>query len=102
MAGWADLLRETGPTRFPSPGAPSRIDRALANSRAREWIIGAELRWDLGIATHAAMQIDFRPQAPEAVWLSTARPSLEGEARADWEEQRDGVTADVCREWGHA
>eukprot|EP00974_Lingulodinium_polyedra_P006279 595861-Lingulodinium_polyedra.AAC.1 len=56
MAGWGDLLRDAGPTCFPSNGAPSRIDRVIANRGAREWIVGAELRWDLGIATHAAIQ----------------------------------------------
>eukprot|EP00974_Lingulodinium_polyedra_P062827 6065524-Lingulodinium_polyedra.AAC.1 len=40
MAGWADLLREAGHTCFPSSGAPSRIDRALANAPARAWITG--------------------------------------------------------------
>eukprot|EP00974_Lingulodinium_polyedra_P046687 4474162-Lingulodinium_polyedra.AAC.1 len=69
----------------------------MANSRAREWIVGAELRWDLGIATHAAIQIDFRPEAPEAVWLRTVRPSLEGEACAGWEEQHEQATADAVR-----
>eukprot|EP00974_Lingulodinium_polyedra_P061888 5974017-Lingulodinium_polyedra.AAC.1 len=65
MAGWTDLLRDAGPTCFPSSGAPSRIDRAIANRRAREWVVGAGLRWDLGIATHAAIQVDFQAAAPE-------------------------------------
>eukprot|EP00974_Lingulodinium_polyedra_P119594 11171738-Lingulodinium_polyedra.AAC.1 len=59
MSGWTDALRDAGPTCFPTSGTPSRIDRALVNRRAREWLQGAELRWDLGIATHAGLQLDF-------------------------------------------
>eukprot|EP00974_Lingulodinium_polyedra_P044372 4257559-Lingulodinium_polyedra.AAC.1 len=65
MAGWSDLLRDAGPTCYPSSGAPSRIDRAIANRRAREWLVSAELRWDLGIATHAGLQLDFVAEQPE-------------------------------------
>eukprot|EP00974_Lingulodinium_polyedra_P092216 8935780-Lingulodinium_polyedra.AAC.1 len=103
MAGRADLLREAGQAGhacFPSSGALSRIDRALANAPARAWITGAELRWDLGIATHAAIQVDFQAQAPEAAWMRAIRPSLEGDAEAGWEQRRDQVTDEVCAGWG--
>eukprot|EP00974_Lingulodinium_polyedra_P057124 5495757-Lingulodinium_polyedra.AAC.1 len=43
MTGWTDALRDEGPTCHPSSGAPSRIDRALVNRRAREWLRGAQL-----------------------------------------------------------
>eukprot|EP00974_Lingulodinium_polyedra_P081554 7895622-Lingulodinium_polyedra.AAC.1 len=66
MAGWSDLLRDAGPTCFPSTGVPSRIDRVLANAPARAWVVGAELRWDLGVATHGVLQVDFQALAPEA------------------------------------
>eukprot|EP00974_Lingulodinium_polyedra_P073567 7122075-Lingulodinium_polyedra.AAC.1 len=56
------------------------MDRALANRRARTWVVGAGLRWDLGIATHAALQIDLSPTVPEPVLTRAMRPSIEGEA----------------------
>eukprot|EP00974_Lingulodinium_polyedra_P076890 7443529-Lingulodinium_polyedra.AAC.1 len=43
MAGWSDLLRGAGPTCYPTSGTLSRIDRVIANRRAREWITSAEL-----------------------------------------------------------
>eukprot|EP00974_Lingulodinium_polyedra_P059075 5689319-Lingulodinium_polyedra.AAC.1 len=54
MSGWTDVLRDAGPTCYPTSGTPSRIDRALVNRRAREWLLGAELRW-----AHAGIQLDF-------------------------------------------
>eukprot|EP00974_Lingulodinium_polyedra_P087728 8506316-Lingulodinium_polyedra.AAC.1 len=65
MSGWTVALRDEGPTCYPASGSPSRIDRALVNRRAREWLQGAELRWDLGIATHAGLQMDFLAGQPE-------------------------------------
>eukprot|EP00974_Lingulodinium_polyedra_P076256 7381406-Lingulodinium_polyedra.AAC.1 len=43
MSGWSDLLRDAGPTCYPTSGTPSRIDRAIANRRARAWLMAAEL-----------------------------------------------------------
>eukprot|EP00974_Lingulodinium_polyedra_P089961 8722014-Lingulodinium_polyedra.AAC.1 len=79
MAGWSDLLRDAGPTCYPTSGAPSRIDRAVANRRAREWLVSAELRWDLGIATHAGLQLDFAAVQPEPALMRVRPRSLEGD-----------------------
>eukprot|EP00974_Lingulodinium_polyedra_P112291 10863203-Lingulodinium_polyedra.AAC.1 len=69
MSGWTDVLRDEGPTCYPTSGCPSRIDRALVNRRAREWLQGAQLRWDLGIATHAGLQLDFLAEPPEPAFM---------------------------------
>eukprot|EP00974_Lingulodinium_polyedra_P026630 2568488-Lingulodinium_polyedra.AAC.1 len=65
MTGWSDLLRDAGPACYPTSGVPSRIERAIADRRARGWFAAAEPRWDLGLATHAAVQLDFSLVAPE-------------------------------------
>eukprot|EP00974_Lingulodinium_polyedra_P075397 7306139-Lingulodinium_polyedra.AAC.1 len=56
MAGWSDLLAPAGVTCLPSNGNASRIDALLANRVARAWVVEARVRWDLGLATHAALQ----------------------------------------------
>eukprot|EP00974_Lingulodinium_polyedra_P059171 5698584-Lingulodinium_polyedra.AAC.1 len=59
MNGWADMLANAGHTCYPSSGTPSRIDVVLANRGARAWTRAARVRWDLGIATRAVLQIDL-------------------------------------------
>ena len=65
MAGWRDMLAAGGATCVPSQGEPSRIDYVLANSTALGLVERVGLRWDLGFATHAALQVEFRTAAPE-------------------------------------
>ena len=60
MAGWRDLLAAGGPTCVRSHGAPSRIDYVLANSAAANIVERVGLRWDLGFATQAALQVELR------------------------------------------
>eukprot|EP00974_Lingulodinium_polyedra_P105224 10188932-Lingulodinium_polyedra.AAC.1 len=92
-------MRDAGPTCYPSSGAPSRIDRALANRRAREWLVSAELRWDLGIATHAGLQLDFVAVQPEPAMMRECRQSLEGDPAPGWDDRRDESTAQVAGKW---
>ena len=84
MAGWRDLLAQAGPTCLPSQGAPSRIDYVLANREALGFVERAELRWDLGLATHCAMEIDVRVARPERVLMRRAVAPLDGQAVDGW------------------
>eukprot|EP00974_Lingulodinium_polyedra_P045745 4385502-Lingulodinium_polyedra.AAC.1 len=59
MAGWANLLADTGDTRVQPTGTPYTIDAVLTNRGARAWVKFARLRWDVGLATHAAIEIAF-------------------------------------------
>eukprot|EP00974_Lingulodinium_polyedra_P133540 11226045-Lingulodinium_polyedra.AAC.1 len=59
MSGWSDMLAEAGHACYPSSGTPSRIDVVFANRGARARARSARIRWDLGIATHAALQVDL-------------------------------------------
>eukprot|EP00974_Lingulodinium_polyedra_P044654 4282206-Lingulodinium_polyedra.AAC.1 len=59
MSGWTDMLADAGHACDPNSGNPPRIDEVFANRRARSWIRAAKVRRDLGIATHAALQIDL-------------------------------------------
>eukprot|EP00959_Pyramimonas_sp_CCMP1952_P024968 523996-Pyramimonas_sp.AAC.1 len=80
MAGWKDLLAAAGPTRIPSHGAPSRIDYALANAEAQALVTRVGLRWDLGLATHAALLVELRVAAPEPALLRQRVAALDGRA----------------------
>lgn len=84
MAGWSDLLALAGPTCLPSQGAPSRIDYALANREARSLVCGAGLRWDLGLASHGALEVEFRLATPERAFLRRGVPALAGPAVEAW------------------
>eukprot|EP00974_Lingulodinium_polyedra_P090073 8734036-Lingulodinium_polyedra.AAC.1 len=68
MAGWSDLLEPAGVTCLPSNGNASRLDAVLANRAARARVVDARLRWDLGLATHAALQVTLEFADEEEVW----------------------------------
>ncbi|CAK0820999.1 unnamed protein product [Prorocentrum cordatum] len=84
MAGWRDLLAAAGPTCLPSSGEPSRIDYVLANPQALGLVQRVGLRWDLGIATHAALLVELRAEAPERALLRRPVAPLDGAAQAGW------------------
>jgi endonuclease/exonuclease/phosphatase family metal-dependent hydrolase len=93
MAGWVDVLAEAGPTCIPSSGTPSRIDYVLANRPAKGLIEAASVRWDLGLSTHAALELKMRAEAPEKTWMRKRVDHLDGPQAADWPGERDAVTA---------
>eukprot|EP00974_Lingulodinium_polyedra_P024538 2375107-Lingulodinium_polyedra.AAC.1 len=93
MAGWSDLLAPAGVTCLPSNGNASRIDALLANRAARAWVVGARVRWDLGLATHAALQLTLEIADEEEVWVRQARESLAGSPVAGWERDAPVVAA---------
>jgi ribonuclease HI len=93
MAGWVDVMAEAGPTCIPSNGAPSRIDYVLASRPATALIETASLRWDLGLATHAALVLEMRADAPEKTWMRKRVDPLDGPQSTDWPAERSAVTA---------
>eukprot|EP00959_Pyramimonas_sp_CCMP1952_P076504 1598637-Pyramimonas_sp.AAC.1 len=78
MAGWQDILAVAGPTCLPSSGRPSRIDYVLANRAAAEHVVSAGLRWDLGLATHAALEVELAVEAPEVAAMQRRPLPLDG------------------------
>eukprot|EP00974_Lingulodinium_polyedra_P046063 4416226-Lingulodinium_polyedra.AAC.1 len=60
---------------------------------ARAWIQTAVVRWDLGPATHAALQLDLAFEPREATWVRVVPESLAGPARDGWETDRDAAAA---------
>jgi hypothetical protein len=95
MAGWVDVLAEAGPTCIPSNGAPSRIDYVLASRPARNLIERASVRWDLGLATHAALELEIRTEMPEKTWMRRPVAQLDGPQSVGWPEEREAVTAAI-------
>ena len=65
LAGWRDLAEGLGPT---SDGG-RRIDRVYANPWASLLVSSAALRRDLGLATHAAVEVRLRA-APRPPFLA--------------------------------
>ena len=84
VSGWHDLLAGAGHTCVPTRGQPSRLDYALANSEFMGLVEGAELRWDLGLATHAAVQVDLLLTEGGSADFRVFPPSLAGAACPDW------------------
>ncbi len=102
MAGWHDILAQAGPTCLPSSGAPSRIDYVLANRSALVYVRAAGLRWDLGLATHAALEVELEVEAQEPARMRRPVPRLDGSAHDGWPHARAGVTEQVDRQHGPA
>ena len=100
MAGWTDVMAHAGPTCLPSQGAPSRIDYILASRPARALIRGTSLRWDLGLAWHAALVIDLEAAPVEEAWMRIAAPRLDGPQTAEWPAARAATTAAVVARYG--
>jgi hypothetical protein len=71
MAGWRGVFADAGPTCRPAAGPPSRLDYVFANRAAAALVLGGALRWDLGLATRAALQFDVElaPAAPAPLAL---------------------------------
>ena len=93
MAGWTDLLGRAGATCMPSHGTPSRIDYVLASRRATQMVETAELRWDLGLATHAALLVELRCDPPEQAWMRQVPVPLDGPDGVGWAGRRRGEEA---------
>ena len=102
MAGWRDLLARAGPTCLPSSGNPSRIDHVLANGATMEHVVTAGLRWDLGLATHAALEVELAVEAPERAAMRRRPSTLAGPASDGWPAARQAVTDEVAQEHGEA
>ena len=100
LAGWTDVLAEAGPTCLPSQGAPSRIDYVLASRPARALVRGASLRWDLGLAWHAALVLDLEAAPPELALMRAPVVRLDGPQAADWPATRAAATAAVLAQHG--
>ena len=85
VAGWVDLLKSAGGTCYPSRGAPSRLDYALASPEAVGLISGARLRWDLGVATHGVVELDLQLLAEPPAAFRVFEPTLAGPAAQGWD-----------------
>ena len=77
LSGWRDVAAALGVTTCPGGGREGRrIDRVFANSQAAQAIAAVRLRWDLGVAAHAAIEVVVRSEARPAYLLQgQARPS---------------------------
>ena len=96
VAGWKDLLAALGPTCIPSHGAPSRLDYVLANAGAQAMVARVGLRWDLGLATHGALLVEFQVAPPERALLRQPVVALDGGAAEGWNaESAHATTAAV-------
>ena len=100
MAGWADVFAHAGPTCIPSNGDPSRIDYVLASRPARDLIVGGSIRWDLGLATHAALVLDMCVEAPEETWMRMPVEPLDGPQSGSWGAEKAGATEAVMQTHG--
>ena len=100
MSGWHDVLASAGPTCLPSSGQPSRIDYVLANKPALAHIEAAGLRWDLGIATHAALELEIRMAPTEQARMRRPVAPLDGPPCEGWAATSAGVTEAILSEHG--
>ena len=75
----------------------SRIDYVFANSTAISLVERVGLRWDLGFATHAALQV-FRTAAPEQALIRQPVPALSGAAAEGWSPEIAMATASAVLE----
>ena len=82
LSGWRDVGTHLGPTTSPGAGREGRrIDRVLANSQAAQALRSVRLRWDLGIATHAVLEVTFHARARPPYWCRLRPDSMAGPAR---------------------
>jgi ribonuclease HI len=102
MAGWTDVFASAGPTCIPSNGAPSRIDYVLASRPAKNLIERATLRWDLGLATHAALVLEMRSEVPEKAWMRRPVSPLDGPQSLNWGDEKAAATAAITSEFSPA
>ena len=86
VGGWRDLALDLGATTRPGGGRRGRrIDRVYANAAASAAVRSVELRWDTGIATHAALVVEL-DVAPRGPYLCRVRPApLAGPPAAGWD-----------------
>ena len=99
LAGWRDLGLELGPTTRPGGGRSGRrIDRVYANTAAASLVRAVSLRWDTGIATHAAIEV-LLEVGPKVPFLCRARPApLHGPPAAGWQPEQALAAAQVAWE----
>lgn len=98
LAGWSDLLAHAGPTCVPSQGDPTRIDYALANRPARDMVRRVALRWDLGLATHAALELELDVAPPERAALRKTVQALDGPSGEGWTTAAAGATTQAVEQ----
>jgi hypothetical protein len=85
-AGWADAGAHLGPTCRPSGGVERRIDQVWLNPAAAAITETVALRWDVGVATHGALCVQFRAAAPPRARVRVAPARLGGGPPAEgWE-----------------
>ena len=91
VSGWRDLAEALGPTTCPGGGRRGRrVDRVYANSVAAQAVSAVRLRWDLGVSTHAGVEVSFRT-GPSRPYMARLRPKqLHGPPRQDWSEEGAG------------
>ena len=82
-AGWVDAGAHLGPTCRPSGGAERRIDQVWLNPAAAAIAESVALRWDVGVATHGALCVQFRAAAPPRARVRVAPARLAGGPPAD-------------------
>lgn len=84
LSGWTDLLQDAGETCLPSRGQARRLDYVLCNEQARGMVHGARLRWDMGIPTHALLEVLLDIGDNPLVPRRQPVPSLAGPALSAW------------------
>ena len=100
LQNWIDLTAgEAGPTTAPCGGREGRrIDRAFCNQACLALAPVARLRWDLGLATHAGIEVRLR-LGPPPPYPARLRPKpLSGAAKGTWTVA--GAAAAVAEAWG--
>ena len=90
LAAWTDLTaHDDGATTLPGGGRSGRrIDRVFCNHAALALGPRAAVRWDLGLATHAAIQVTFSGGPPPTFPARVRAAALHGPAGPDWTEER--------------
>ena len=80
LSGWRDLAAGLGAT---SAGG-RRIDRVYANPAAASLVSSVAVRWDLGLSTHAALEVCLRAGPPPLFDCRPRPVSLALPAQTDW------------------
>ena len=87
-----------GPTCKPGGGkTPRRIDYVFANAPARALVVGTQLRWDFGLATHAVLHVELEVGPAPPFPLRVLPPDLSGPADPGWSEAP--ASAWLASEW---
>ena len=101
LAGWRDLGEGLGPTTRPGGGRTGRrIDRVFANAAAAPLIRAVTLRWDTGIATHAAIEVLLEVGPREPVLCRVRPVPLHGPPDPAWPAEAAAAAAQAAWERG--